>query len=161
MLLTGTYHRSVDDKLRFALPKRLRGAFDELVYLTPGTDGSLWLYPGAVFSGLADQLSLAPPTGQDVRTFQRLFFAQAECQEMDSQARVRIPTSLASLASLTKEIVLLGVRDHVEIWDRGKWEAYLSDQQPHYDSVAERVLGDVQPSVPEPIAPERPVPRPR
>ena len=142
MLLTGTFHRSLDDKLRFGLPKIFRGAFQELVYITPGTDTSLWVYSGKVFDGLAERLGEAPPAGQDIRTFQRLFFAQAECQELDSQARVRIPTSLATLANLTKEVVLLGVRDHLEVWDRERWEGYLNEQQPHYDSVAERVLGN-------------------
>ena len=141
MLLTGTFLRSLDDKRRFALPKKIRDVFDNTVYITPGTDASLWLYPASIFTKLADQLSHAPPTGQDVRTFQRLFFAQAECQEMDAQARVRIPASLASLAKLSKEVVLLGVRDHLEIWDRQLWDAYLAEQQPRYDSVAERVLG--------------------
>ena len=140
MLLTGTFQRSLDSKLRFTLPKKVRAGFDQLVYITPGTDVSLCLYPADVFDGLARQLSQAPSTGQDVRTFQRLFFAQAECQELDAQARVRIPTALATLAELTKEVVLLGVRDHVELWDRVRWEQYLAEQQPRYDLVAERVL---------------------
>jgi MraZ protein len=162
MLLTGTFHRTLDDKLRFSMPKRLRQGLDQqLVYLTRGTDDSLWMYPGSVFEALAQQLSHAPPTGQDVRTFSRLFFAQAESQEIDSQGRVRIPAALATLATLTKEIVLLGVRDHLELWDRAKWEEYLAGQQPHYDEVAERVLGggQVAPAAPSDAAVPPAVPR--
>jgi MraZ protein len=60
---------------------------------------------------------------------------------MDRQGRVRIPTSLAELAGLCKEIVLLGVRDHLEIWDRRRWEGYLNQKQPFYDEIAEGAFG--------------------
>ena len=166
MLLTGTFHRTLDDKQRFAIPKRLRdglGPPDELaMYLAPGTDGSLALYPEAAFFQLAEQLGESSPTGQDVRTFSRLFYAQAQRLDVDRQGRVRIPLELAQLADLDKEIVLLGVRDHLEIWDRGRWEAYLGQTQPRYDEIAEsafapgprRVVGSALPET-------SPTPRPR
>ena len=141
MLLTGTFLRSLDEKLRFSIPKPLRESLGRpnhsVLYLAPGTDGSLALYAEHVFAQLADQLGRGSPTAQDVRAFSRMFYAQAQRVETDRQGRVRIPLQLAELACLRGEIVLLGVRDHLEIWDRRRWEGYLATKQPSYDQIAE------------------------
>ena len=140
MLLTGTFLRTLDEKLRFAIPKPLRDEWDpgtEVVYLGPGTDGSLAIYTPTVFGQLANDLGSAPPTGADVRAFGRLFYAQVQRIELDPQGRIRIPVELARWASLAKEIVLLGVRDHLEIWDRPTWDAYLTARQGRYDEIAD------------------------
>ena len=145
MLLTGSFHRSLDEKLRFMLPKSLRDPLTDddhlVVYIAPGTDGSLVVYTEHAFRELGEQLGHGPPTAQDVRAFSRLFYAQAQRVEMDRQGRVRIPADLVTLAKLGKEVVLLGVRDHVEVWDRERWESYLSERQPYYDQIAENAFG--------------------
>jgi MraZ protein len=144
MLLTGSFPRLLDDKLRFAIPKPLRDAIghpDECVlYLAPGTDGSLALYPEDSFTRMASRLEQGSSDGRDVAAFSRLFYAQVQRIELDKQGRLRLPIELAELAGLRKEIMLLGVRDHLEIWNREAWETYLGQTQPHYDDLASRVL---------------------
>ena len=141
MLLTGAFSRSIDEKLRVAIPKRLREALGGEsrtgIYIAPGTDQSLALYTEEAFARLADRLAQASPTRQDVRTFNRLFYARAQRVEIDSQGRVRIPPELAQLARLDKEVVLLGVQDHVELWAADRWNSYLAERQGHYDEIAE------------------------
>ncbi|MEN6407509.1 MAG: division/cell wall cluster transcriptional repressor MraZ [Thermoguttaceae bacterium] len=140
MLLTGEFLRSIDDKRRVAIPKRLRDALAsdrQAVYLTPGTDQSLALYAEDAFARLADRLAQASPTRQDVRTFNRLFYARAQRVELDSQGRVRVPPELAELAGLSKDVMLLGVQDHVEIWAADRWRSYLAERRGHYDEIAE------------------------
>ena len=145
MLLTGTFPRTIDEKQRIAIPKRLRDAFQQdetavVIYVAPGTDGSLALYTEASFSTLAEQLSASPQTGQDVRAFSRLFYSQAQRIELDRQGRLRIPPELVQLASLAKEVVLVGVRDHLELWDRQRWQTYIHEKQTNYDRLAENAL---------------------
>ena len=82
----------------------------------------------------------ASPTGPNVRAFSRLFYAQAQSVEMDSQGRIRIPPELAQFAGLTKEAVLVGVRDHLELWDRFRWDKYTEDKKAHYDEIAEKAF---------------------
>jgi MraZ protein len=166
MLLTGNYERSLDDKLRLALPKRLRDLLvgqDQLV-LTPGTDGSLALFPPAAFAALAEKLAARSPAGQDVRAFSRLLYAQSHSVDIDSQGRIRLPVELAQLAGLEGDVVLLGVGDRIEMWNKSRWEAYLAALQPQYDQLAEAALSDpARPEprpAPEPAAVERP-PQPR
>jgi MraZ protein len=146
MFLTGTYQRNLDEKCRFAIPKRIRDALAPagslVLYMAPGTDGSLLVYTEQAFAQLGDHLGQGPLNGQDIRAFSRMFYAQAQRVEVDRQGRARIPTELVALASLQKEIVLLGVRDHLEIWDRTQWEKYLDTKQPYYDDIAEGAFAE-------------------
>ena len=161
MLLTGTYTRSLDAKLRIAVPKTLRDALspqDEgVLFVAPGTDGSLALYPGSSFEALAERLAQASPNALAVRDYGRLFYSRASRLELDQQGRVRIPPELASLADLGKEVVLIGVQDHVELWDKQAWEAYLDQRQQQYDQIAEAAFGspvaaETLPAAPSPVA---------
>jgi MraZ protein len=141
MLLTGAFCRSIDEKLRVAIPKRFREALNckeqPGIYIAPGTDQSLALYTEEAFARLADRLAQASPTRQDVRTFNRLFYARAQRVEVDSQGRLRIPPELAELARIDKEAVLLGVQDHLELWAAERWKSYLAERQGNYDDIAE------------------------
>jgi len=142
MLLTGSYSRSMDDKQRVAIPKKWRDLLGEqALYAAPGTEGSVVIYPERAFLRLGQQLEgHSTPTAKDVLAFSRVFYAQAEGLEVDSQGRVRLPPTLTQLAKLDHEVVLLGVRDHMEVWDRSRWETYLSEQQQRYDEIAERAF---------------------
>jgi MraZ protein len=141
MLLTGTFNRAVDEKLRIAIPKSLRDALGAqaqgVLYVTPGTDGSLALYTEESLARLAERLAGFSPNAQDVRAFSRLFYARAQAVELDGQGRVRVPPELAELAGLGKEAVLVGVQDHLELWDRGRWDQYVAQKQGDYDQIAE------------------------
>ncbi len=141
MLLTGTFSRAVDEKLRIAIPKPLREALGSapkgVLYVAPGTDGSLALYTEDCLAHLAERLSQASPNAQDVRAFSRLFYARAQAVEIDSQGRVRIPPELAAWSGLEREAVLIGVQDHMELWDRKRWEQYVAEKQTQFDHIAE------------------------
>ena len=145
MVLTGTFSRSIDEKLRVAIPKPLRVALDRpkggVLFAAPGTDGSLALYTEQALARLVERLAEVSPTRQDVRAFTRLFYARAQRVEVDAQGRVRIPQELAELAGLEKSVVLLGVQDHVEIWAAGQWESYRAEKLTHYDEIAETAFG--------------------
>jgi MraZ protein len=144
MLLTGTFNRTLDEKLRIALPKPLREALtqEKQLLLTPGTDGSLALFPGTAFTELAQKLAARSPTGQQVRAFSRLLYAQSQSIEIDPQGRIRLSLELARWANLAGDVVLIGVGDHVELWNKSQWEAYLAQLQPQYDQLAEEAFGE-------------------
>ena len=141
MLLTGSFARTVDEKFRVAIPKPLRDALGCPVggslYVVPGTDGSLAIHTEETLTRWGERLKQAPPTQKDVRAFSRLFYSQAQRVELDGQGRIRLPAELASLARLQKEVVLLGVQDHLELWDAEKWRHYSADIQTRYDELAE------------------------
>lgn len=139
MLLTGTFPRTLDDKKRLALPRRVREQLGEpeTLYVTPGPDQSLWLYTQANLEQLAAKLDQAPATDAEARVFRRLYFAQTEAVDVDRTGRILVPDRLVQFAGLGHEVVLLGVRDHLELWDGPRWQQYLSQNATRFDAVAE------------------------
>jgi MraZ protein len=139
MLLTGTYPRSLDDKKRIALPKRVREQLGqpETLYVTPGPDQCLWLFTQGGLDALAAKLDQSPATDAEARVFRRLYFAQTEAVDVDRAGRILISERLTQFASLQREVVLIGVRDHLELWESGRWQQYLSQNAPRFDAVAE------------------------
>ncbi len=140
MTLTGTYTRNLDDKRRIAVPKRLREDFGEkeltCLYIAPGTDRSLALYAPAAFELLAARMAGKSSNRAEVRNYLRLFYARAEKVDLDSQGRVRIPDRLAEIAELQGEVVLLGVQDHAEVWNKELWDAFLEQHTVDFDEMA-------------------------
>jgi MraZ protein len=158
MLFTGAYRRAIDDKLRLPIPKPLRDSLPEgaRFFLTPGLDGCLAVYPETEFAALAERLAASSPAAREVRDYSRLFYSQAACVTPDRQWRFRVPPELTKWAGLAGEVMIVGVRDHIEIWALDKWQQYVSRCDPQYDHLAELAL--VAP-VPQQVAPsETPVP---
>jgi len=139
MLLTGTYPRTLDDKKRLVLPKRIREQLNMpgLLYLSPGPDESLWIYSQEGLDEFARKIDQAPATDTDVRSFRRLFFARSECVSVDRLGRILLPERSIQFAGLRHEVVLIGVRDHLELWDAERWQRYLAAHAPRFDAVAE------------------------
>src|SRR5882724_9926652 len=120
MLLTGTHPRTLDDKKRLTLPKRIReqlGDATEQLFLAQGLDQCLWIYDKGALERLAEKLDQTPATDAEARVFRRLFFAQMEAVDVDKAGRVLVPERLLEYAGMKNEVVLIGVRDHLELWD--------------------------------------------
>ncbi|MCA9192130.1 MAG: cell division protein [Planctomycetales bacterium] len=148
MLLTGNYRRNLDDKLRVAIPKQLRDGIGfpdrSTLFIAPGTDHSLSIYTCEVLERMGSLIESSSPAARDTRAFSRLFYAQAQPADIDKQGRLRIPPELATLAGLASEVVVLGVRDRIEIWNSSNWDQFLAQTQPNYDQLAETVLGNTE-----------------
>ena len=162
MIFTGTYHRTLDDKLRVLMPKRLRCSLagDAGLYLTPGTNQCLELHTDESLQELANRAQQAKTSNQNVRSFSRLFYARASFCEFDKQNRIRIPAESASWASLEKEVVLVGVGFNWEIWNPTAWEFYLQQNSDSFDGLVNQTFsplemsGDTSPGVPKSSEPQ-------
>jgi len=139
MLLTGTHPRTLDDKKRLGMPRKLREQLGEpnTLFVSPGPDQCLWLFTQAELEQLSAKLDQAPAADAEARVFRRLYFAQTEAVDVDRSGRILIPDRLAQFAALQREVVLIGVRDHVELWDAQRWQQYLAQNAPRFDAVAE------------------------
>ena len=139
MLLTGTHPRTLDDKKRLVLPKRVREQLGEpeTLFVTPGPDQSLWLFTQECLEKQADRFDQATPGDGEARVFRRLYFAQTEAVDVDRSGRILVPERLVQFAGLQHEVVLIGVRDHLELWDGPRWQEYLTQNPPRFDAVAE------------------------
>jgi MraZ protein len=144
MPLTGTYTRSLDEKLRLAVPKRLKEQFGEpqltSLYVAPGTEHSLALYSPSAFESLGKRLSEQVQNPVKIRNYLRLFYSRAEKVDLDGQGRIRLPERLAQFAELQREVVILGVHDHAELWDRALWDQFLAEQAAGFDVLAQQAF---------------------
>jgi MraZ protein len=142
MLLTGTHARTLDDKHRLTLPKRVReqlGAVKRL-FISPGPDRCLWVFDQHGLEGLTTKLDEVPATDSEARVFRRLLFAQMETVDIDGNSRVLLPERLLEFAGLEHEVVLIGVQNHLEVWDAKNWNDYLAQNGPRFDAVAEKAF---------------------
>jgi MraZ protein len=119
-MLMGTYTQSMDVKGRMAFPSKLRETLGERFMLTKGVDGCLFVYSPENFNAKFEKL-MALPMAQGLR-LQRSFMANAAEVTADKQGRILIPAALRDIAALEKDVVVLGVGDHCEIWNPERWK---------------------------------------
>jgi MraZ protein len=139
-MLLGEHEHSLDDKNRLTLPAKFRAAFAGGVVVTRGMDGCLYAYRREDWDSLVEtRLATLDPLSKEGRRMQRFFFSGATEVEPDRQGRVMIPAALIEHAGLGREVVVAGVRDHLEIWDRAKWRQELNEVEGSAEDVAERL----------------------
>ena len=139
-MLLGQYEHTLDEKNRLTLPAKFRESFAGGGVLTVGMDGCLNVYTRADWDNLvASRLSDLDPLDPDSRTMQRFFFANAAEVELDKQGRMMVPAALTRHARLQRDVVVAGVYDHLEIWDRAAWRDQLKHVEGSAEDVAERL----------------------
>jgi MraZ protein len=131
-VFTGEYRHTVDDKGRLAVPAKFRAQLDEGAFVSRWLDACLAVHTRVGWELLASKVAGLPITDQGSRLFQRFVFAGAVEVELDRQGRVLIPAYLRESIGLEGEAVVVGSRDHAEIWAPARWDDYrqaLDDPQ--------------------------------
>ena len=142
LLLTGEYEHKLDAKNRLFIPARLRDPIyserDGLgFFLVFGSNKILCLYPDEYYRRLAaaDGPRLVPPA--KLVDFERVKFALAYHLDLDSHSRLSLPEKMLKRAGLERNVVLIGARDHIEIWDAKVWQDYLAEQLEQHEELLE------------------------
>jgi MraZ protein len=138
-MLIGEHEHTIDDKHRLTLPARFRQAFTDGVVLTRGMDGCLYAYPRKQWERTADEIGSLNDLSPEGRVMKRFFFAGAAVDEPDRQGRIAVPPALARHAGLGRDVVVAGVYDHLEIWDRASWEEQMRQVEGSVEDVARRL----------------------
>lgn len=136
MVFTGTYEHTIDSKNRLAIPADLRAQMQREAGATQGDalfvyvtldDRALSLYTEQGFEQRAADLDHSELDAPELLEYERLLFSLARRVEVDRQGRVRLPDNLLSQAGLNAEVVLLGVKDHLEVRDRQSWRDHVTN----------------------------------
>jgi MraZ protein len=139
-MLLGEYEHTLDDKNRLTLPAKFRQVFADGIVLTRGMDGCLYGYAKAEWESFVEgRLEWLDPLSREARQMSRFLFAGAAETEPDKQGRVMVPAPLLAHGRLQREVVVAGVRDHIEIWDRAAWRQHVQEVEGSVESVAERL----------------------
>ncbi|MFZ0034379.1 MAG: hypothetical protein WAK60_05265 [Sedimentisphaerales bacterium] len=137
LLLTGEYEHIIDSKGRVLVTNKLRNQIDSKeyggdLYLVVGANGILSLYPEKCFERITLAMAQKGSAPDEAVTFERMSFALAGKVELDSQGRLLLNEKLRKRAGLKDKVTLVGVRDHIELWNTQDWEQYLTDNMAHY-----------------------------
>ena len=139
-MLLGEYAHTLDDKNRLTLPAKFRDSFVDGGVVTRGLDGCLYLFARQQWDDLVSgRLSELDPLLEETRLMNRYFFSGAAEAEPDKQGRINVPPALIEHARLGREVVVAGVHDHLEIWDRAAWREHLKQVEGSAQHVAERL----------------------
>ena len=140
-MLTGEYNHSIDSKGRLIIPAKFREILGDSFVITKGLDNCLFVYPDNEWKLFEEKLRTLPLTNKNARTFTRFFLGSAVEGVLDKQGRVLISSALRDFAGLEKEVVLVGVLDRVEIWDKAKWDESNAEVEANMDDIAGHMEG--------------------
>jgi MraZ protein len=138
-MFIGEFRHTIDEKGRLAVPVKFREAFKKGAVVTRGLDQCLFVFPMAEWKKLAEKLANLPLTQQDSRAFARLMLAGAMDLALDKQGRVILPEYLRTYAKVSRQAVVAGLYNRLEIWDDGVWEAYKKRTEEDSTGIAERM----------------------
>jgi len=117
----GEHNHTVDAKGRVVMPARFRRDLEHGLVTTKGMDRCLFVFTAAGFQAEAARLSRQERTEQWARDFARSFFGAATDQPLDAHGRLPLPPALRAYAGIEREVAIVGVEDHIEIWDAAAW----------------------------------------
>lgn len=131
-MFTGTEVKGIDSKGRLVIPSKFRRSaeFDgeEGFFAAPGPGPYLILFTYREFKRHATKVSHAAAGEGDVFDDQRTFFPKTEFLPIDKQGRVILPPAHITEAGLGADVAILGMGNHLEIWDEMTWKEYERKQ---------------------------------
>lgn len=139
-MFTGEYRHTVDDKGRVAVPVRFRPDLAGRIYVSKWLDNCLAIHPGPAWDALAAKVATLPVTDPSSRAFSRYLFGNAFEIEIDRQGRLVVPSVLREFAGLDDDAVVVGARDHLELWSPQRWDAY-NRRMDDPEALAEHLAG--------------------
>lgn len=139
----GSFEHTLDEKNRLLIPARLRASLGSKLFIMKGYEGSLSIYPEESFTKYLHKLETLPFESKLSRDVQRISLSSVFSLDIDKVNRVQIPTALINKYSISKDVVVVGVIDHIEVWSKKKWEQYLKDNEADYEEKSEELLKNV------------------
>lgn len=132
MAFTGEFAHTIDAKQRLAIPVDFRSEMDpqtvgHFFYATAKLGGHISLWPSRTFEQLAGHFDSSFLVPEEVRRYMQTLFPAARKLELDGAGRIRFPEALLTKAGLGTSVMVLGMRDHVEVWDAEQWKTYSAE----------------------------------
>jgi MraZ protein len=117
----GNFERTMDDKGRVPVPPEFRAELGEEFIGYTADEPCVELLPKSAWEALARRVEERDPFKKDTKRLERIYFGGAHRCMMDEVGRIRIPSSLREAAGLGKNVVFVGVRNRIELWDPDVW----------------------------------------
>ena len=128
MAFHGTFDHTLDAKNRLTVPSKFRSTLAGSVFLVKGAEPCLSVYPAETYDAMAQAaLARMNPLSAQKREFSRLFYANAMAMELDGAGRIMLPPRFMEHVGISREVVVAGAGECLELWDRATWETYDAD----------------------------------
>lgn len=138
-MLIGEFHHNLDNKSRLMIPAKLLPYLKDEVIVARGFEHCLMVYPLDKWESVIAKFSELTITKSDTRKFMRILLSGATSCKFDSQNRICIPGVLKTYADISKEVVILGLDDHLEIWSEDAYDKFLEDNLDSFAEIAESI----------------------
>lgn len=141
-MFLGTHYIAMDEKGRVLIPAKLRDVLTSRYsggLILTNFDTCIAAYPKEEWMILQEKVRSLPSMDVDVINFVRYFFANAEESGLDKSGRILIPIRLRDFANLNGEVVLLGVMNKIELWNKGEWENFLRTSEGKFADMARKL----------------------
>ncbi|MDO4554315.1 MAG: division/cell wall cluster transcriptional repressor MraZ [Lachnospiraceae bacterium] len=138
-MLQGEYDHTLDAKGRIVVPSKVREELGDHFVISKGFEHCLYIFPKESWDKFVGKMEALPGSSAKVRKVQRHFIGGSKECEPDKQGRFSIPANLREYASITKDVVLVGLADRLEVWDQSMWKEYC-DEDESIEEVAEELL---------------------
>ncbi|GHU52715.1 transcriptional regulator MraZ [Bacilli bacterium] len=139
MIYLGTYKHTIDSKNRLVLPAKFVAKLSKEIVVSKGFDGCLELRSIEDFNSFSEKLMQLSQNKKDTRIVTRQLLANAIDLEIDNVKRILIPSNLMAEANLTKNVVIIGVGNKIEIWDENQYESFKTESDKTYELLAEKI----------------------
>ena len=138
----GSFTHTLDEKGRLMIPRKMREELGYKVYIMKGFDGSLSLYNEERYQKLVAEFSSLPFNQRKNRDYLRIQFASTHEMDVDKLGRVQIPTALLNKFNISREVIVLGIGDHIEVWNQKTYEEYENSVKDEFENIAETIGND-------------------
>ena len=133
----GEFEYKIDEKGRVPIPPKFRSALKEGAVLTPGVEKCITAYPLSEWKKATATLTAGPVTRSKLRKLNRAIFATAFSLNLDGQSRIALPVPLREYAEIEDEVVIAGVNNYLELWNKEQWEAEKAISQEQAGQIIE------------------------
>jgi MraZ protein len=133
----GSYVHNLDTKGRLVIPSKLREEAGLSLFILKGFDGALSIYKKEGFDKLVEEIKTLPFNKENSRAYLRVQLASAHELEVDKQGRIQLPVQLLEKYKIGKEVIVIGVGDHMEVWNKSTYDEYESAVDADFEGIAE------------------------
>lgn len=139
-MFLGQYEHTIDDKNRLTLPARYRQSFAGGVIVSRSLDDCLNVHTRESWDeSVAARLAALDSFSREGREMRRVLFSAGSEADLDKQGRVTLPAVLMKKVGLGRDVVVAGVGDALEVWDRETWHTQFAEAEGRAPVVAERI----------------------
>jgi MraZ protein len=140
MAFRGSFDYTLDAKNRLTVPAKFRAELSGGLVLAKGIERNIdvWV-PDAYDAIVRNSLAGLNPMSSDARRMKLWFSANAFDAELDAAGRVQLPKELLDHAGLTKEVVVTGASESLQVWDRATWQDFNETLSGDIAAITERL----------------------